>query len=86
MEVGCETLQPRGIYSKLGEIYSDTEAISPCHGSLMVPNKRWCPLERAWCGIDGIASAAHWLLTGANNPEGWLCRCMRAGSGAQGSH
>lgn len=76
--VGVWDPAARGIYSKLGENYSDTEAISPCHRSLMVPNEWWL-LKRAWCGIDGIALAAQWLLTGANDPEGWLC--IRAGSG-----
>lgn len=43
----------------------------------MVPNKWWCPLKRAWYGTDGIALEIQW----ANDPGGWLCRCIRAGSG-----
>lgn len=39
LELGCETLQLQGNYSKLGEIHSDTEAFSPCQESLTVPSK-----------------------------------------------
>lgn len=78
MELGCETLQPRGIYSKLGEIYSDTEAISPSHGRKShSAQQAVVPPKRAWYGIDGVPLAVQW----ANDPEVWLCRCIRAGSG-----
>lgn len=84
------TLQPGGICSKLGGIYSDVGAILPSCGSLVVPNKWWCPPNAApaaaWCGVDGISSAVCRRLLGANVPAVWLFGCVAAGSGASGSH
>lgn len=85
VEVRCATLQPGGIYSKLGghlQWYGGIPWRSCGAYQVVVPSDHssWCCL--VWCWWHSLS--CYWVQTSLQG--GIMCGCIMAGFGAPGSH